>query len=81
MGGLHALRNRWTWTVWLVSFVAGLVVVGNGRFKLFKLVAVICLDLKPLVTCTDERVLDMARALTGIRRATAGGDGSRFGAG
>jgi len=54
-------------------------VVCSGRFKL--LVTVVWLDLKPLVTRTDGCVLDMARAVTGIRRATAWGDGSRFGAG
>lgn len=51
----------------------------NGRFAL--LVTVVCLDLKPLVTCTDACVLGMARAVRGIRRATAGRDESRFGTG
>ena len=56
-------------TVWLVCFVAGLVVVVGGRLL------VLWLDLKLLVTCTYECVLDTACEVRGLRRR---GDGSLF---
>ena len=53
---------------------AGLAVVGNGRLLL---VTVVWLGLKPLLTCTDGCVLGVARAVRGIRSASAGRGGSR----